>query len=476
MTDPNFPQMSPLDQLRMVLLHNVNALGRGIVIARPKVALLLDRLQADRRLIAMMDRLHEEHQGDPVWTKGITGSTLVALSPSDCRRVLGGSDQTYAMATPLKRRMMGHFQPDGVILTRPGELRTHRRQFNEVVLDWGREVHREAATFIKVVNEEVDALLQGPMATGRPLTYRSIRRIFQRIGRRCVLGDAAAEDVEMSELLDALRREGNWLGLRFWRRNRTHALRARFVDRVHRYVELGQRGSLVGRFADLPTEARLHPSGQVAHWLMAFDIQPVVITRALALLSTHPQHLTPIEEELADADRFHGTGSAQAVLAMPYLRASVMEAARLWPVVRDLARVMARDADWDGRLVPQDAEVLISTVYHGRAAYRGRAANRFTPQQWIDGSADGDWGLSPASRGPAGCPGADLGFFLITGFLAATLRKARFRLLTQELRPDIPLPVNFDPFHAKFAVADKPDAPPTVMVSMGPGNEDYGED
>jgi hypothetical protein len=313
------------------------------------------------------------------------------------------------------------------------------------------------------------------MATGRPLTHRAIRRAFQRIGRRCVLGDAAAEDVEMSELLDALRREGNWLGLRFWRRNRTHALRSRFIDRVHRYVELGRHGSLVGRFADLPTEARLHPSGQVAHWLMAFDIQPVIVTRTLGLLATHLQHLTPIEEELADADRFHGTGSAHAVLAMPYLRASVMEAARLWPVVRDLARVMARDVDWDGRSLPKDSEVLISTVYHGRAAYRGRAAHRFTPQQWIDGTADGDWGLAPASRGPAGCPGADLGFFIVTGFVAECLRRSRFRLLSTELRPDLPLPVNHDPFGTRFAVAGKPDAAPTVTVTMGP-YEDYGED
>ncbi|GIG69147.1 cytochrome P450 [Phytomonospora endophytica] len=475
MNDPTFPQVSTLDQLRLLFLHNANNLGRGVVLARPRVNALFTRLQADRRLVRLLDRLHEDHAGQPVWTNGITGATLLVLSRSDVRRVLSGSDRLYAMATPLKRRMMGHFQPDGVILTE-GELRESRRRFNEVVLDWGRDAHREAARFATVVNEEVEALLTGPRATGRPLSWRALRRAFQRVGRRCVLGDVAAEDVEVSELLETLRREGNWMGLRVWRRGRMHALRARFDDRVHRYIDVGQSGSLVGRFADLPIEARVHPSGQVAQWLMGFDTIAPLAARTLALLSTHPWFLTAIEEEIADADRFHHAGTADSVLAMPHLKATVLESARLWPIMRDLARVVTRDTDWDGALVPEDAEVAISLVYHGRAAYRGRAAHRFTPQQWLDGSADNDWALSPTSRGPAACPGGDLGVFIATTAMAAFLREARFRLLTQELRPDQPLPYGFDPFRIKFAVADRPDTPPTVMVPMGPGGfGDFGD-
>ncbi|MEV0648412.1 cytochrome P450 [Phytomonospora sp. NPDC050363] len=473
MTGPTFPQVSTLDQVRLLLLHNANSLGRGLVIARPRVNALFTKLQADRRLVRMLDRLHDEYGGRPVWTTGPTGETLLVLSRSDMRRVLSGSDRLYAPATPLKRRMMGHFQPDGVIIT-GGELRESRRQFNEVVLDWGRDAHREAARFAMVVNEEIEALLTGPIATGRPLSWRALRRCVQRVGRRCVLGDVAAEDVEVTELLETLRREGNWLGLRVWRRSRMHALRARFDDRVHRYIDVGQGGSLVGRFADLPIEARVHPSGQVAQWMAAFDTISQLIARTLALLSTHPWFLTAIEEELADADRFHDAGTAASVLAMPHLKATVMEAARLWPIVRDLNRVVTRDVEWDGVRVPAEAEVSISLVYHGRAGYRGRSANRFTPQQWLDGGSDGDWGLSPTGRGPTACPGGDLGVFIATTALAACLRQSRFRLLTQELRPDQPLPYSFDPFRVKFAVADRPDSPPTVMVPMGPG--DFGFD
>ena len=470
---PGFPRVSTVEQLRLLVLHNANTLARGIILPRPRVNRVLNRLDTDRRLVELLNGVYERCQGRPVWARGITGETLLVTSPEDMRRVLSASDELYQIATPLKRRMLGHIQPDGLFLS-TGALRRTRRQFNEVVLDWGREAHREAAHFTAVVEEEVEALLAGPKATGRPLSWRAMRRAFQRVARRCVLGDVARDDVEFSELFDALRREGNWLGMRVWRRHRTHAMRARFYDRIHQYVELGQAGSLVGRFADLPIEARVQPTGQVAHWLLAFDVLATITARSLALLSTHPQYMTPVEEEIADADRFHEAGTPAAVLAMPTVRATVMEAARLWPPVRDLPRLVTRDTDWDGARVPAGAEVLMQMVYHGRAAYRGRSANRFTPQQWLDGTADQDWGLSPASRGPAACPGADLGFFLVTAALATCMRHARFRLLTQELRPDEPLPYSYDVSSVKFAVADKPDAPPTVMVPMG-GGFDFGD-
>src|ERR1043165_9764671 len=104
MTGPTFPQVSTLDQLLLLFLHNANSLGRGVVLARPRVNTLFTKLQADRRLVRLLDRLHEEHAGQPVWTTGLTGATLLVVSRSDVRRGLSGSDRLYSPATPLKRR------------------------------------------------------------------------------------------------------------------------------------------------------------------------------------------------------------------------------------------------------------------------------------------------------------------------------------------------------------------------------------
>ena len=85
---------------------------------------------------------------------------------------------------------MGHFQPHALTITR-APLWEERRRFNEAVLDTPERAHRQGDRFVAVTREEVGAVLE---LAGDRLEWAAWHRAFQRITRRVVLGDAAADD------------------------------------------------------------------------------------------------------------------------------------------------------------------------------------------------------------------------------------------------------------------------------------------
>jgi hypothetical protein len=91
-----------------------------------------------------------------------------------------------------------------------------------------------------------------------------------------------------------------------------------------RYAELAEPGSLAAVMARTRTTATTAPLHQVPQWLFAFDPAGMATFRALALLATHPQ---AAERGRAEAR----AATAESGWHHPFLRATVLEALRLWP-------------------------------------------------------------------------------------------------------------------------------------------------
>ncbi len=119
---------------------------------------------------------------------------------------------------------------------------------------------------------------------------------------------------------------------------------------------------------------------------------------------------------------------------------------RLWPTTPILARATVRDYDWDGVKVAEGTQVLIVNSFNHRDRDSSELADRFAPEQWISGSAADDWAFNTFSRGPQGCPGAELALLVGQAMLATILRDTAPLLERPALTPGKPLPQSLDFF------------------------------
>jgi cytochrome P450 len=436
---------SRLESLRFTLTNLLPSMLRGLAIPLPFWTEVATRFDTGRS-VATVERLTERYAGRPVVLKGLRGQTLLVLAAGDVRRVLESPVSIYGMNAAEKRRLFSPFAPDALNGS-PPDLHAERRPFNEAVLDYGHEPHRLAERFLRVVHEEVEAML----ADAGVLDYERSLAAFRRIARRCALGDAAADDTELSQEHGRLRADADWLGLKVWSRRRDARLRASMDERIQRYVAAAEPGTLVSLFASAPREAETKPNGQVPFWLMALDAVRTAVFNALALLTTDPAAHKRALDEVRMADTARGPGTVAALADLAFVRACVLDSVRLWPAAGMLLRVTAAETEWYGETLPIGSTVLIPVAAHHRAR-RLRHANRFAPDLWLNGSADADWQMNVFSRGGAQCAGRNLALLLGTASLAELLRQREFELLRPKLAPDRPLPYGINPLNVRFAV------------------------
>ena len=442
---PGLPRASFLENVRFTLTYLLPSVLRGIVIPLPFWAEVATRFDTGRG-VATVERLTERYSGRPVMVRSVLGRTLIVLAAGDVRRVLESPVSVYGLNAAEKRRLFSPFAPDALNAS-PPDLHAERRPFNEAVLDYGHEPHRLAERFLRVVHEEVAAMLVDVGV----LDYERSLAAFRRIARRCALGDAAADDTELSQEHSRLRVEGDWLGLTVWNRRRNSRLRASMDRRIQRYVAAAEPGTLVSLFTSAPSEAQTRPNGQVPFWLMALDAVRVAVFNALALLATDPAARERALAEIRMADTTHGPGTVAALADLAFVRACLLDSVRLWPAAPMLVRVTAAETEWYGVTLPIGARVLIPVAAHHRAS-RLPHANRFAPDLWLDGSADADWQMNVFSRGGAQCAGRNLALLLGTASLAELLRQREFELLSPKLAPDRPLPYGINPLNVRFAI------------------------
>jgi cytochrome P450 len=440
------PRASLLENAGFTLTYAFPSLLRGALIPQPFWTELAVRLNTGKWAVATVERLSGRHGGRSVLLHGVLGDTLLILTTEDVRRVLESPVELFSVDAREKQRALEPFAPDALNAS-PPSLRGQRRPFNEAVLDYGHEPHRFAERFLAIVGEEITTLI----AAGGVLDYDRSLAGFRRISRRCVLGDAAADDTELSEEHSRLREDGNWLGLKVWNRGRDARLRASMDNRIRRYVDTAEPGTLVSLFPSSPQSPETDPNGQVPFWLMALDAVRTVVVNALALLATDSAARERAVKEIAATDLAHGRGTLPGLADLHFVRACVQESIRLWPAAPTLVRRTTTDTEWDGTTVPAGTRVLIpAAVFH--RARTSPNANRLAPEIWLEGSGDSDWSLNLFSRGGAQCAGRNLALVLATASLAELLRQAEFGLLKPKLSPDRPLPYAMNPLTTRFAI------------------------
>jgi len=436
-TDANgageLPAASLVDDLRFNALVTLPNALQGLFRRRAPVVYAATKLDVDGWAIGLVDGIRASKGPGPVWVHAVTERSLLVLDPDDVRTVLEGSPDPFAPDPNTKRKGMSHFQPDALTLSR-GELWRKRRDFTEAVLDSSRPHHRLAERFATVAREEVAGLVETARGT---LCWDGWYTALRRVARRVVLGDGAADDEHVTDLLAKLMDEANRLA------SKPSARLDVLMARLARYVDAAEPGSLVSLFADAPADAEVDAPGQLPHWLFALaDTLPINAFRALALLASHPAQRARAIEEIAS-----GGGELR------YVEACVQEAARLWPTTPLLARETLADTQLRGVTVPAGTQLLIFNTFNHRDRAAHEFADRFAPEAWADGDAASDWSFNQFSGGRQACPGERLALGVGAAAIAEALSAGNLELRSPSLGPAKDLPRMLDHFRIRVRLS-----------------------
>ena len=442
MADNDFQHASIVEGVRFTAQVGVPNVVQGLFRRRKTVVAVASKAGVDGLAVGFMKGLRRSYGNGPFWIRVGRDEVLLVLGDKEIRRVLGGSPDPYASDPEPKKKGMSYFQPDALTISRQPEWEP-RRKFTEAVLDTGKPVHRLGDRFAAVCAEETERLLGG---VGETLTFDPLNLAVRRVTRRIVLGDAAADDEELSEQLAKLMDEANSMP-----GPKPSALRDAYTAKLERYVEAAEEGSIVSLFADAPQTDVTKPAGQVTHWLFALgDTLAINALRCLALIATHRYERARVIDELNASDMSTGAGIA----GMTYLNACLEEAMRLWPTTPMLSRVTVGETDWDGKKIPAGTQVIIVNTFNHRDRDTHEFADRFAPEAWTNGDAASDWSFNHFSHGPQGCPGAGLAKFVGNAMLGKLIAEREVTLTSTKLESGR-LPHMLDYFGLKFSLTPR---------------------
>lgn len=430
MSEPRgLPNASLTENLRFNTLIVVPNAIQGIFRRRPRAVAAANRAGVDGHAIELLAGMSRSYDGGPVWVRVATERALLLLDPADSERALEGSPEPFASDPKAKRDGMVTFQPEALTISR-GEQWRRRREFAERVLDAGAP-ERLGDRIAAVCAEEVERLLGGPVAiSGGTIGWEPFHRALQRIARRVILGDGAAEDAELSAELEEMMAEANGMP-----GEPSERLRG-FLERLEFHLSRAEPGSLAAHLPRGPAAEGIEPAGQMIHWLFAFgDTLAINALRALAVLAADPVQAKRAQQEGAER-----------------LEACLCEAMRLWPTTPMLSRVSVAETEWEGESVPAGSQVVIVNTYAHRDPERIAYADRFAPEEWIDGEAAQEPAFNHFSRGPQGCPGAEIALFAGRNVLAELLAGGPLRLRSPDLEPAEPMPKMLDHFAIEVEV------------------------
>jgi cytochrome P450 len=421
--------LSAGDTARVVLDVVLPLFAQGLIVRRPRVVALAERLDADRRAIRRIGALRERYGPGPVLLRLPFRDVALVLSPSDVQRVLVEEAELFAPANREKRAALSHFQPDGVLISEGGE-RAARRAFNEVVLETQRRVHSLADELVSRAREEARDIIEAA-ERGGALDWDTFAPGWWRMVRRVVLGDGARDDEGVTEMLTRLRHDANWA---FLRPRRTR-LREQLHEKLAERLAHPEPGSLAAQIATASSSDDSAAVDQVAHWLFAFDAAGMALFRTLSLLDGHRSYRQRVLDDLQ------------------LLRASVLESLRLWPTTPAILRDATATTAWSSGTLPKGSAIIIFAPYFQRDGGRLSYADSFCPEIWLDGRAQADPALIPFSHGPAVCPGRNLVLLLTSSMLAALIEHDGFRQSpAHPLEARDALPATLNPFGLRFAL------------------------
>jgi cytochrome P450 len=430
----DFPHASVIEGVRFTAQVALPNVIQGLFRRRKHAALVATRTGADGLAVGFLAGLKRSYGEGPVWIRVAKDEALLLFGRTPIRRVLEGSPDPFAADPEPKKSAMSHFQPHALTISR-GRDWEDRRRFTEAVLDNG--MASLADRFVAVSVEEAERV-------GEALDWDTWNRAVRRAARRVILGDSAADDDSISEMLGELMDKSNPPG------RGDPELYERYVAALQSYVDAAETGSLMSLFGEAPVTERTQPAGQVTHWLFALgDTLAINALRCLALLAVFDDERDRVSDEIGKADLSTGSG----ISSLKRLEASLQEAMRLWPTTPMLSREAVRDVDWDGVTVQAGKQVLIVNTFNHRDRDAVPFADRFDPDAWLSGDAADDWIFNHFSHGPQGCPGTALALLVGRAMLATVLRPGcGVRLLSPQLDPTKPLPHALDFFGLRFSL------------------------
>ncbi len=439
MTD--FKHASIVEGVRFTAQVGVLNVAQGLFKKREAVVSVVGKLPAEHLAYRLVEGLARKYGPDPFWVRVGAEETLLLTHPEDIKVVLGGSPSPFAADPEAKRKGMAAFQPTALTISR-GDVWAKRRAFADAVLKPGSKTHPLARQFAALAVEAADGLV----AAGEPVRFDALNEAFQRLTRRVVFGDAAADDVDLTRQLGDLMAAGNKMP------GKPAKGYEKFHARIAAYVAEPDPKALTSMIASAPADAETDVPGQLIHWLFAMgDTLPANLFRTLALLATHPDALQRVRDDIGARK----LTTVKTVTDSTYLAGCILEAMRLWPTTALFGRVQAEDFRWkNGQKTPAGTPLLIHNLFNHRNRDRVVFADRFAPEAWSEGSAGDDWSFNFFSHGPQGCPGAGLSIFLGQAFLGRIVTQTTPALTSgPRLRRNQRLPYAFDVYPAEITLS-----------------------
>lgn len=425
------PTVSFAEGIQYALQQVLPSYTQGLFTRNQRWVSFWARVHPDPFGVRLISAWRRKYGAACVYVPVLGRKSLLVLDATAIAHVLENSPHVYA-DPKLKRKGMGHFQPDALTLSRGDSWRA-RRRFNEAVLDAGASSGEYAERFLDIVRSETATCVE---RTGAALAWPDIQRLFDRITLRVVFGDAARDDDALLGALKALMLESNRVvGLK-----RSPQLAA-LHTRIQSYLAAPGAGSLAALCATAGADDDTKVEGQIPHWLFAMDETLAANTaRALALIATHPDAAARVRREVESAD----LSTPEGIHALKYVEACIQEAMRLWPTTPLLAREAIVPDTLSGMTVPAGTQVLIPSGFLHRDPELIPFADAFTPDFWVgEGRAHRFYHFS---SGAQVCPGAPLALFIAKAVVATLLAGARYTLRRPPLDPSRPLPHAYDYF------------------------------
>ena len=424
----DFPHASALEGIRFTAQIGAPNIILGLFNKRELPARVASRVGADYLGYRLVEGLVQAHGPGPFYVRVAKDEALLVHHPDDLRFVLGGSPDPFASDPEPKLKGMSAFQPDALTISR-GDVWEQRRQFADAVLEPGNSLHSLASSFVTVAADTAGELARNP------IDWETIDAAFQRMTRRVVFGDHAADDTRLMELLGELMSQGNKMP------GEPGPQYPEFIGMIEGHLAKAEPGSLAAEIAKTPTPPG-GAAGQVVHWLFAMgDTLAANTLRALAALASHPEQRAEVRSEMAGAK----ITTPKGVGSLKYLAGCLLEAMRLWPTTGLFARVATRDIEFpSGAVLPEGTQVMIYNVFNHRNRDRIPYADRFSPGEWVTGTASEDWSFNFMSHGPQICPGYGLSVFLGQAVIAHLLDAGELSLSGVRLDPGRPLPHSLD--------------------------------
>ena len=431
------PKARFLDTLAILFRVFLPTVAKGVIIRRPAMLAIADRLDLDRRAIRAMQRLRGEYGSGPILLRIPGRSLAIIADPRDVHRALAESPDPFATATPEKTAALSHFEPKMALISK-GQERADRRRYNDQVLQSHSPLHPMAEHFLDVVASEARQLRSNLRQRHEALGWEDFSDTWFRIVRRVIFGNAAREDNELSSMMARLRSAANWAFLRPQR----HRLREQLLARIKNYLLRADPDSLAGMMAQIPATSQTAPEQQVPQWLFAFDPAGMTTFRSLALLASHPE-----QARIAKASDLSGLGQDHT----SYMRAVVLESLRLWPTSPLILRESTTATVWRNGVLPPNTGLVIFTPFFHRDDEQLPFADTFTPELWMKEQPEQKYALIPFSEGPAVCPGRHLVLLLATAMLSELLTGTQLRLSSpNRLVPGQPLPATLNHYRLRF--------------------------